>query len=116
MTSPDFFRTGPGATVVDALIVQIQVFAEVEVLTLFLGDSEEKASPVTEMNRGSVFGLFRGRRSAEKVSYQRGHFFEVLLQCEVTCVEEMEFGVFQILCVEPRALDRKNPIILSPND
>ena len=86
------------------------------VSTLFLGDSEEKASPVTEMNRGSVFGLFRGRRSAEKVSYQRGHFFQVLLQCEVTCVEEMEFGVFQILCVEPRALDRKNLIILSPND
>src|SRR6516162_2186151 len=75
--------------------------------------SQEKAYPVTEMNRGSVFGLFRGRRSAEKVSYQRGHFFQVLLQCEMTRVEEMEFGVFQILRVEPRALDRENPIILS---
>jgi hypothetical protein len=99
-----------------AFILQIQVFAQVEVLTLFLAIGGNGFPGYRNEPGKRVFGLFRSRRSAEKVSYQRGHFFQVLFQCEVTCIEEMEFGVFQILRVEPCALDRKNPIILSPND
>jgi hypothetical protein len=97
-------------------IVQVEAFARVEVLTLLLGDRSKRLPGYRSEPGKRMFGLFCGRRSAEKVLYQRGHFFQVLFQCEVTCIEEMEVGFFQILRVKPCALDCKNPIILSPND
>jgi len=65
-------------------------------LTLIL-DGSQKSFPGSQVRRGKSSYLLPNKRPSEKVSYQRGHSFQVLFQCEVTCIEEMEFGVFQIL-------------------
>src|SRR5215510_14536660 len=65
--------------------------------------------------RGIIKGSTLNARRCEEVFHRRGNFHDVCLDCEMTCIEELDLCVRQVFSKRLGSRRNKERIILAPD-